>query len=72
MNKYMIINGVGVGKITKQKITESAEFYGVKFNFIGGERSAYGNPEYSIISTDEPFDSEFIQSIAFNTKVSKL
>jgi len=72
MRTYKVVNPEGYGLSTDQKIAASIERYGVKCKITGGGYAGYGFPEYSIIQTNEPFNSEFMQSIAFNTKVTEL
>ena len=72
MRTYKVVNPEGYGLSTDQKIAASIEHYGAQCKIIGGEYAGYGCPEYSIIETNEPLNSEFMQSIAFNTKVTEL
>lgn len=72
MKKFRIVNPEGFGKTAAQKVKESFNHYGLKYKKIGGERAAYGNPEYIEIETEHDLDSDVMQSIAYNTKVTEI
>lgn len=72
MKKFRVVNPEGFGKTAEQKVEESFNHYGLNYTRIGGERAAYGNPDYIEIETDQDIDSEVMQSIAYNTKVTEI
>ena len=71
MKKFIVINGIGIGKSVEQKIKESENHFDVKVKIIDSQIAAYGKPEFAIIETDEIINSDFMQSIAYNTTVKE-
>ena len=72
MNSFKIINGEGFGKSIESKVNESSDFYGVNVSITHSENAAFRNREFAIIETDESLDSDFIQSIAYDTTVEAI
>ena len=70
--KFKVVNGEGIGKNLDQKLAESAKYFNVKYNKIESSLAGYGAREYAIIETDQIFESEFIQSLMFGSKVIQL
>ena len=72
MAKFKVINGEGYGKNLDQKFAESAGHFNVEYKEIESALAGYGSREYAIIETDQTFESEFIQSLMFGSKVIEL
>lgn len=68
----MVANPEGFGKSVEEKVEESFNHYGCSFTKIGGENAAYGNLEYIIIESNQALNSEVMQSIAYNTRVTEI
>ena len=70
--KYIITNGTGLGKSTDRKIREAFRFYGSKYKSLSGEWEGFGNPEFTVIETNEDIESPVMESLAHDTKVTQL